>query len=83
MFRLALWHKGQEIVAQEDPTDDDAVAIFNCRRFQEAVLPILQQLEVKNNVKRSRRIKESDIERRITRIHEQLSFPVPGMNGKH
>lgn len=76
-FRLSLWYKGKEVVACEDPTDDGVVAIWNCRQYQEQVFPVMKKLPY------FKRVKEGDIERRVSRIVDQLSLPIDGMNGKH
>ena len=74
-FRLSLRYKEQELCAREDPTDDPVVAIFNCRQFQDEVVPIIKQLpELK-------RLTDSDIERRIDRINLQVELF--NGNGRH
>lgn len=76
-FRLSLWYKGAEVVAQEDATDDPVVAIWNCRQFQANVLPIMRKMPY------FKKVKDGDIERHIDRIEVQLPLGAPVMNGKH
>lgn len=78
-FRLSLWFSGEQLCTREDDTDDPVVAIYNCRQFEQEVVPVLRQAARETpQFRKFKRLSVGELEKHTDRIDTQLALSLNG-----